>query len=87
VSSALQVLRAFPIKPRASKIQENRIQTNTVAVQCKVHLVLDSSNKGPVGSNPNWNMSLYPYLYIYLCYLDRGLAKGKSPNQVVLQTV
>lgn len=53
VSSALQVLRAFPMKPQASKIQENRIQPNTVAVQCKVHLVLDSSNKGPVGSNPN----------------------------------
>jgi hypothetical protein len=47
VSTALQVLRAFPMRSQASKIQEVKIQPNTVAVQCEVHLILDGSNKEP----------------------------------------
>jgi hypothetical protein len=32
VSTALQVLRAYPMRPQASKIQEIKIQPNTVAM-------------------------------------------------------
>lgn len=75
------------MKPLASKIQENRIQPNTVAVQCEVHLVLERSNKGRVGSNPNWDMGIYLYFCIVLHYLGTDLSNGKSSIQGILQTV